>query len=118
MSRVTYFVRMIAREGKADEVRETLLINYRNIQEERGNVVYALHRSTDNPDEATTRPGRARRRSTPTRPAPGSRSTSRSSVHSSTARPCSSGTPPLSPPSGTRHDRKVEVEVSCLSEIR
>lgn len=110
MSRVTYFVRMIAREGKADEVRETLLINYRNIQEERGNVVYALHRSTDNPDEATTRPGKARRR------APGSRSTSRSSVPSSTARPCSSGTPPLSPPSGTRHDRKVEV--SCLSEIR
>lgn len=51
MSRVTYFVRMIAREGKAEEVRETLLINYRNILEEPGNVVYALHRSKDNPDE-------------------------------------------------------------------
>lgn len=51
MSRVTYFVRMNAREGKAEEVRETLLINYRNIREEQGNVAYSPHRSTDDPDE-------------------------------------------------------------------
>ncbi len=31
MSRVTYFVRMIAREGKADEVEELLLTNYARI---------------------------------------------------------------------------------------
>ena len=51
MSKVTYFVRMTAKEGKAEEVAETLGINFRIVQEERGNVVYALHRSTEDPNE-------------------------------------------------------------------
>ncbi len=50
MPRVTYFVRIKAKEGKAEEVRETF-INLRNIQEERGNVVYAPHRSAEDPAE-------------------------------------------------------------------
>ncbi len=52
MQRVTYFVRMIAKEGKAEEVQELLLTNVTRIQEgEPGNLVFAVHRSTDNPNE-------------------------------------------------------------------
>lgn len=51
MSKVTYFVRMVAREGKAEEVRETLLTNPAIAGEEPGRVVFALHRSKDDPNE-------------------------------------------------------------------
>ncbi len=52
MSRVTYFVRMVAKEGMAEEVQELLLTNVRRIQEgEQGNLAFAVHRSTDNPNE-------------------------------------------------------------------
>ncbi len=51
MSKVTFFVRMIAKEGKAEEVGETLGINFSNVQQEKGNVVFVLHRSAENPDE-------------------------------------------------------------------
>jgi len=42
---------MIAKEGKAEEVGETLRINFSNVQQEKGNVVFVLHRSAENPDE-------------------------------------------------------------------
>ena len=49
---LTYFVRMIAREGQADAVQELLLTNPRRIEEgEPGNIVFAVHRSTENPNE-------------------------------------------------------------------
>jgi len=52
MSRVTYFVRMIAKEGKADEVEELLLTNVTRIKKgEEGNLTFAVHRSTDDPNE-------------------------------------------------------------------
>jgi len=51
VSKVTFFVRMIAKEGKAEEVGETLGINFSNVQQEKGNVVFVLHRSAENPDE-------------------------------------------------------------------
>jgi quinol monooxygenase YgiN len=52
MSRVTYFVRMVAKEGKAEEVRELLLTNVTRIREgETGNLVFAVHRSTEDPNE-------------------------------------------------------------------
>ena len=52
MSPVTYFVRMVAKEGKAEEVQELLLTNVKRIREgERGNLAFAVHRSTDNPSE-------------------------------------------------------------------
>jgi quinol monooxygenase YgiN len=52
MSRVTYFVRMVAKEGMAEEVQALLLTNVRRIQEgEQGNLAFAVHRSTDNPNE-------------------------------------------------------------------
>jgi quinol monooxygenase YgiN len=52
MSRVTYFVRMVAKEGMAEEVQELLLTNVGRIQEgERGNLAFAVHRSTDDPNE-------------------------------------------------------------------
>src|SRR6266545_3702538 len=52
MSAVTYFVRMRAREGQADRVLELLLTNPRRIEEgERGNIVFAVHRSTEDPSE-------------------------------------------------------------------
>ncbi|MBA3474956.1 MAG: antibiotic biosynthesis monooxygenase [Rubrobacter sp.] len=51
MSKVTFFVRMIAKEGKAEEVGETLRINFSNVQQEKGNVVFVLHRLAENPDE-------------------------------------------------------------------
>lgn len=49
---VTYFVRMRAKEGHADEVLELLLENPRRIEQgEEGNVVFAVHRSTQEPNE-------------------------------------------------------------------
>ena len=51
MPTVTYFVRMVAREGKAEEVRETILTNPAIAGEEPGRVVFALHRSVDDPNE-------------------------------------------------------------------
>lgn len=51
MSKVTYFVRMVALEGRAEEVRETLLTNPAIAGEEPGRVVFALHRSRDDPNE-------------------------------------------------------------------
>ena len=52
MSPVTYFVRMIAKEDKAEEVQELLLTNVTRIREgEQGNLAFAVHRSTDNPNE-------------------------------------------------------------------
>lgn len=50
MAAVTYFVRMTAKEGLADEVHQTLLINCGNVQKEAGNIVFAVHRS-NNPNE-------------------------------------------------------------------
>jgi quinol monooxygenase YgiN len=52
MSRVTYFVRMVAKEGMAEEVKELLLTNVRRIQQgEQGNLAFSVHRSTDNRNE-------------------------------------------------------------------
>jgi quinol monooxygenase YgiN len=52
MSRVTYFVRMVAKEGKAEEVQELLLTNPKRIRQgEPGNIVFAVHRPVDNPNE-------------------------------------------------------------------
>lgn len=51
MPGVTYFVRMIAKEGKAEEVHETLLTNPAIAGEEPGRIVFALHRSKDDPNE-------------------------------------------------------------------
>ena len=52
MPRVTYFVRMTAKEGKAEEVEKLLLTNYERIKDgEPGNLAFAVHRSTDNPSE-------------------------------------------------------------------
>ncbi len=52
MSRVSYFVRMIAKEGMAEEVRELLLTNVERIREgEPGNLAFAVHRSVDDPNE-------------------------------------------------------------------
>lgn len=49
---VTYFVRMRARDGQQDAVRELLLSNVARIDEgEPGNVVFAVHQSTDDPRE-------------------------------------------------------------------
>jgi quinol monooxygenase YgiN len=52
MPPVTYFVRMVAKEGKADDVLELLLVNPRRIEAgEPGNLAFGVHRSTDNPNE-------------------------------------------------------------------
>ena len=52
MGAVTYFVRMVAKEGKADEVQELLLENPRRIEQgEPGNLAFGVHRSTDDPNE-------------------------------------------------------------------
>lgn len=52
MGAVTYFVRMIAKEGRADAVLELLLENPRRIEQgEPGNLAFGVHRSLDNPDE-------------------------------------------------------------------
>ena len=49
---VTYFVRMVADPGQADAVQELLLTNPRRIEQgEPGNLAFAVHRSTDNPNE-------------------------------------------------------------------
>jgi quinol monooxygenase YgiN len=52
MSAVSYFVRMVAREGEADRVLELLLSNPTRIEAgEPGNLAFAVHRSTDDPNE-------------------------------------------------------------------
>jgi quinol monooxygenase YgiN len=52
MGAVTYFVRMTAKAGRADEVLELLLENPRRIEAgEPGNLAFAVHRSTDDPNE-------------------------------------------------------------------
>jgi quinol monooxygenase YgiN len=52
MPAVTYFVRMTAREGEADRVLELLLSNPTRIEAgEPGNLAFAVHRSTDDPNE-------------------------------------------------------------------
>lgn len=52
MPAVSYFVRMVAREGQADRVLELLLSNPRRIEAgEPGNLAFAVHRSTDDPNE-------------------------------------------------------------------
>jgi quinol monooxygenase YgiN len=49
---VTYFVRMIAKQGQAEAVQELLLTNPRRIEQgEQGNLAFGVHRSTDNPNE-------------------------------------------------------------------
>jgi quinol monooxygenase YgiN len=52
MSAVTYFVRMVAKDGKAEEVQQLLLENPRRIEQgERGNLAFGVHRSLDDPNE-------------------------------------------------------------------
>jgi quinol monooxygenase YgiN len=52
MPPVSYFVRMVAQEGRADDVLEVLLVNPRRIEAgEPGNLAMGVHRSTDNPNE-------------------------------------------------------------------
>ena len=52
MSPVTYFVRMVAKPGKADEVLELLLENPSRIEAgEPGNLAFAVHRSSEDPNE-------------------------------------------------------------------
>ena len=51
MPKVAYFVRMRAKEGKAKEVRNTLLENPAIAGEEPGSMVFALHCSKDDPNE-------------------------------------------------------------------
>ena len=52
MAPVTYFVRMLAREGQAEAVLELLLENPKRIEAgEPGNLAFAVHRSTDDPNE-------------------------------------------------------------------
>lgn len=49
---VTYFVRMVAEDGQADRVLELLLSNPQRIEAgEPGNVVFAVHRGIDDPNE-------------------------------------------------------------------
>ena len=52
MEPVSYFVRMVAKPGHADEVLELLLSNPRRIEAgEPGNLAFAVHRSLDDPNE-------------------------------------------------------------------
>ena len=52
MSPLTYFVRMSAKEGQSERVLELLLTNPHRIEEgERGNIVFGVHRSTEDPNE-------------------------------------------------------------------
>ena len=52
MGAVTYFVRMVAKPGQAEAVKELLLTNPHRIEQgERGNLAFGVHRSTDNPNE-------------------------------------------------------------------
>ena len=49
---VTYFVKMVAKDGQADKALELLLSNPKRIAEgEPGNIVFAVHQSTENPNE-------------------------------------------------------------------
>ncbi|EDK72548.1 Antibiotic biosynthesis monooxygenase [candidate division TM7 genomosp. GTL1] len=49
---VTYFVKMTAKDGKAEDVLELLLTNPRRIEQgEEGNIVFGVHQSIDNPNE-------------------------------------------------------------------
>ena len=49
---VTYFVRMVAKQGKAEQVQQLLLENPRRIEQgEPGNLAFGVHRSIDNPNE-------------------------------------------------------------------
>lgn len=49
--KVTYFVRMTAMPGKAEEVKAALLENFEIVQNDASNVVFALHQGIDSPDE-------------------------------------------------------------------
>ena len=51
MAKVVYFVRMRAKPGKAQEVEQLLLENFRNVERDPGNVTFAVHHSRDDPDE-------------------------------------------------------------------
>jgi quinol monooxygenase YgiN len=52
MTPITYFVRMRAVPGQAERVRELLLSNVSRIRDsESGNIAFAVHRSSDDPDE-------------------------------------------------------------------
>jgi len=52
MPAVSYFVRMIAKEGEAERVLDLLLSNPRRIEQgEPGNLAFGVHRSTENPNE-------------------------------------------------------------------
>jgi quinol monooxygenase YgiN len=52
MPPVAYFVRMVAKEGQAEAVQELLLENPRRIEAgEPGNLAFAVHRSTEDPNE-------------------------------------------------------------------
>ena len=52
MTPITYIVRMTANEGQAERVLELLLTNPRRIEAgEPGNLAFAVHRSTENPNE-------------------------------------------------------------------
>jgi len=52
MGPVTYFVRMVAKEGEAERVLELLLSNPHRIEAgEPGNLAFGVHRSTENPNE-------------------------------------------------------------------
>jgi quinol monooxygenase YgiN len=49
---VTYFVRMVAKQGQAAAVQELLLTYPRRIEQgEQGDLAFGVHRSTDNPNE-------------------------------------------------------------------
>ncbi len=49
---ITYFVRMVAKPGRADEVEKLLLTNPRRIEQgEPGNLAFAVHKGRDNPNE-------------------------------------------------------------------
>jgi quinol monooxygenase YgiN len=49
---VTYFVRMRANAGQAERVLDLLLTNPRRIEDgEPGNIVFGVHRSTEDPNE-------------------------------------------------------------------
>ena len=73
MGAVTYFVRMVAKQGQAGAVQDLLLTNPRRIEQgEPGNLAFGVHRFTDNPNEfwlyeITGRCGRSRRRCRPPR---------------------------------------------------
>jgi quinol monooxygenase YgiN len=52
MPPITYFVRMVAKEGEAERVLDLLLSNPSRIERgEPGNLAFGVHRSTENPNE-------------------------------------------------------------------